>query len=142
VSVCGANPDIVLGPRSPQKWWNRTAHKKARYIVILSKAKDLCTFFAASRLHRSFASPRKTAATEVSGPHSSREKARNQRVLSVCSEKVSPENEARTPEPRPYLRLRSADCANRFASTLNSRRTCEIENFNDRASFWQVQCRE
>ena len=42
-----------------------------------------------------------------------------------------------------YPRRRfSADCASRFASTLNSRFTCEIENFNDRASFRQVQCSE
>jgi hypothetical protein len=37
---------------------------------------------------------------------------------------------------------RRADCARPFASALLSRGTCEMENFSDRANFWQVQCSE
>jgi hypothetical protein len=37
---------------------------------------------------------------------------------------------------------RRADCARPFASALLSRGTCEMENFSERANFWQVQCRE
>src|SRR5438270_1059913 len=40
------------------------------------------------------------------------------------------------------FRRRSADCANRLASTLNSRLTCEMENFSERASLRHVQCSE
>jgi len=40
-----------------------------------------------------------------------------------------------------YLRRR-ADWAKPFASALFSRGTCEMENFRERANFWQVQCRE
>ena len=41
-----------------------------------------------------------------------------------------------------YLFRRSAACANPFASALFSRGTCEMENFNARASLRQVQCKE
>src|ERR1035437_3394215 len=40
------------------------------------------------------------------------------------------------------VRRRSADCASPFASALLSRGTCEMENFSERASFRQVQCKE
>jgi hypothetical protein len=40
------------------------------------------------------------------------------------------------------VRRRRADCARPFASALLSRGTCEMENFSDRANFWQVQCSE
>src|SRR6266566_3183116 len=39
-------------------------------------------------------------------------------------------------------RRRNADCASPLASALSSRGTCEMENFSERASLRQVQCKE
>ena len=62
------------------------------------------------------------------------------RLLSLVG-MTNPLKRGQRSEVRVY-RFRSAVCAKRFASTLNSRGTCEMENASDRASFRHVQCNE
>ena len=53
------------------------------------------------------------------------------------------ESSARISSPGGRTRFRrKAACASSFASALFSRRTWEMENASERASFRQVQCRE
>ena len=49
----------------------------------------------------------------------------------------------RIPAVRDYRTLfRTAEFANRLASTLFSRGMCDMEKASERDNFWQVQCRE